>query len=594
VTMPRPLVLIVAGILLFGIAVWVATTPAVIMPSASMLAGCFEPVELLPPPPSEAGVTLVRDKALEAPSLVVTLTEAANVRLEGGQPLQVSEGAPAEQKITLCAQQRMTFPTRVRGVATLEKGFVELRRTDGSRFLVRPRARFGLHPAETYMAQLALPAEVKTVSAEGEVQLPSGSKVEIVLPESTPPDNQVVVQHIERLLVGPLMLPRVTAALLPDVRPDQEAAPYLATKVLAPGLDLDLTKSPLRACLWVGKDPPGPIPISRVGTSGLGAAELVLGLPSDPFSWFEWRRGRTAGLAVADTAGRYVGVGQFVYPSRSWALVLATGITLLLFLGLLWVRAADKAVWKIWCMGLFLGEDGQPSLSLFQILLWTVVTVWALLFVFFCTGNLIAMTQQVMVLLGFAGAGSLAARWVATSRAMSSQRSSDRKNVRFWALLENERGYFDLFKLQLFMFTLLIAAYVAFRVVRQSAFPIMDTEFLLLMGVSNGLYVGSKVGQSSDLFALARQRKLEWDGLRIRVADLEKHIADLEAQSSDLNVKIGAETDLAKKQELTDGKVLHDRRLTNAREELAQARTDRDAKEADYKKAIDTFAKSSG
>ena len=67
--------------------------------------------------------------------------------------------------------------------------------------------------------------------------------------------------------------------------------------------------------------------------------------------------------------------------------------------------------------------------------------------------------------------------------------------MRFWALLENERGMFDLFKLQLFMFTLLIAAYVAFRVVRQSAFPIIDTEFLLLMGISNGLYVGSKVGQ---------------------------------------------------------------------------------------------------
>jgi hypothetical protein len=297
---------------------------------------------------------------------------------------------------------------------------------------------------------------------------------------------------------------------------------------------------------------------------------------------------------VADTAGRYVGVGQFVYPSRSWALVLATGITLLLFLGLLWVRAADATAWKIWCMGLFLGEDGQPSLSLFQILLWTVVTVWALLFVFFCTGNLIAMTQQVMVLLGFAGAGSLAARWVATSQAMSSQRSSVRNGVRFWALLENERGNFDLFKLQLFVFTLMIAAYVAFRVVRQSAFPIIDTEFLLLMGVSNGLYVGSKVGQSSDPVALAQQRKIEWDGLRIRVDDLEKRIADLDAQSSDLNVRIGAETDPVKKQKLTDDKVLLDRQLTDARVELAQARTERDTKEADFKKAVEAFAKSSG
>ena len=73
--------------------------------------------------------------------------------------------------------------------------------------------------------------------------------------------------------------------------------------------------------------------------------------------------------------------------------------------------------------------------------------------------------------------------------------------------------------------------------------------------------------------------------MRLRVDDLEKRIAELEAQSSDLNVKIGAETDAAKKQKLTDDKVLLDRQLTEARVELAQARIDRDAKEADYKKA---------
>ena len=273
----------------------------------------------------------------------------------------------------------------------------------------------------------ALPAEVKTVSAEGEVHYRrdprSRSSCRIVLRPTTKSLYSISSGFWSVLLCS-------RESLRPWCRTSGRIRKPLLTwrpRCWRQALISTRPKALCEHACGLAEDPPKPIPISRVGISGLGAAELVLGLPSDPFSWFDWRRGRTAGLAVADTAGRYVGVGQFVYPSRSWALVLATGITLLLFLGLLWVRAADKTVWKIWCMGLFLGEDGQPSLSLFQILLWTVVTVWALLFVFFCTGNLIAMTQQVMVLLGFAGAGSLAARWVATSRAMAPQRSSDRR-----------------------------------------------------------------------------------------------------------------------------------------------------------------------
>jgi hypothetical protein len=157
------------------------------------------------------------------------------------------------------------------------------------------------------------------------------------------------------------------------------------------------------------------------------------------------------------TDGSYAGIGEFVYLSRSWALVLATALAALLFVGLVWLRNAGAA-WKTWLMGLFLGEDRQPSLSLFQILLWTIVTVWALLYVFFSTGNLLTMTPQVMALLGFAGAGSLAARWVAASRAPplpATPRSGETKPPAFWAILENN-GQLDLFKLQLFLFTVLI------------------------------------------------------------------------------------------------------------------------------------------
>ena len=116
------------------------------------------------------------------------------------------------------------------------------------------------------------------------------------------------------------------------------------------------------------------------------------------------------------------------------------------------------------------------------------------------------MTNQVMALLGFAGLGSLTARWAAIGRGKKAAGEGDVvSEPRFWAMLETD-GKIDLFKVQLLLFTVLIAAYVAFRVFRQSAFPELDTEFLLLMGVSNGLYVGTKFTQSSPL-AIAEAKK---------------------------------------------------------------------------------------
>jgi hypothetical protein len=370
----------------------------------------------------------------------------------------------------------------------------------------------------------------------------------------------------------------------------RSAAAALRARLTAPGLDFDRAKDGVRACLWFGDGAALRLPVASVQSPVAGVAEVALDLPREPFPWLDWRRGRTAGLAVVTTDGSYVGIGEFVYLSRSWALVLATALAALLFVGLVWLRNAGAA-WKTWLMGLFLGEDQQPSLSLFQILLWTIVTVWALLYVFFSTGNLLTMTPQVMALLGFAGAGSLAARWVAASRAPAPPippGADEAKPPAFWAILE-DRGQLDLFKLQLFLFTVLIAGYVVFRVVRQSAFPALDPEFLMLMGVSNSLYVGSKLTQSSPL-AVAQALRLEWDVLRLRVDDLEQETAALEAESEALQQAITQEKDRRKKQELADQKSLLDRKLVDLRAEAAKARSDRDEREASYKEAVAALA----
>lgn len=69
----------------------------------------------------------------------------------------------------------------------------------------------------------------------------------------------------------------------------------------------------------------------------------------------------------------------------------------------------------------------------------------------------------------------------------------------------------DLLRLQMFIFTLAIWFYVAARVFYEQAFPVLDANVLLLMGVSNGVYVGAKWAASGNPLAELNKRRLELD-----------------------------------------------------------------------------------
>jgi hypothetical protein len=47
-------------------------------------------------------------------------------------------------------------------------------------------------------------------------------------------------------------------------------------------------------------------------------------------------------------------------------------------------------------------------------------------------------------------------------------------------------------KLQLFVFTLVVGVYIVWRITDTATFPALDTNTLLLLGVSQGIYVGGK------------------------------------------------------------------------------------------------------
>jgi hypothetical protein len=243
-------------------------------------------------------------------------------------------------------------------------------------------------------------------------------------------------------------------------------------------------------------------------------------------------------IAVASADGQYIGFGGFSLIDRPAAAVIALLLTAGLFWSLLSLRWKDQSIPSgyAWYWGLFIGPDRDPSLSLFQIFIWTVITVWGLAYVFLVTGTLLSLTPEMMALLGIAGTGSVLARWIAerSPGGSTSQPAGAAPKYEFWYMLSS-KGEFDLLKLQLFVFTLMISLYVFWRILDTGAFPELDPNTLLLLGVSQGVYIGGKVAGASSVsraHALKVELDVKTDALKNLIAkktDAETRKAALDA-----------------------------------------------------------------
>jgi hypothetical protein len=197
-----------------------------------------------------------------------------------------------------------------------------------------------------------------------------------------------------------------------------------------------------------------------------------------------------------------------------------------------------------------MGADGYLSISLMQITLWTAVVVWSITYVFLRTSSLVLLTTEIMGLLGFAGATAVTARIIAARRHSFKKHDvtkkivttkvapADKQEPTTWAeLVRGRGGTFDLVKFQLLVFTLLIAAYTLYEIANEGAFPEIGTEFLLLMGVSNGVYLTNKFVAPSDLDQI-KILKEDYNALGEVIKELEAERATLTARLTEINTEL--------------------------------------------------------
>jgi hypothetical protein len=431
--------------------------------------------------------------------------------------------------------------------AEVSVGELELRAGD-SADLVRKGGGPSLKVIGQARLTVAGAVVISIVKSEGErdwqVDLKPGPGVTVRVPKG------VLVRH-------------QPVAIRPDLVPSSEG-PRVLVRVSRPGVVLSEDwQRGLRACFApVGAMTGRPLQIEAVKVNDLGVAEVTLGAPDDLFGDSDRWVGKASFLVYNADVG-YMAEGQV----NSWHPILAALMSAAITLGILIALAFATMNYserlengrRAFFLGLFTSRDGDASISLFQVFLWTVLTVWALGYVFLRTEDVLTLTPQIMVLLGFASASSVAARWIASGRSPAPVTDTGHK-PEFWAMLMTDDRP-DLLKVQLFAFTLLGVAYVAWRVLTSTAFPVLDENLLLLMGVSNLAYVGGKLAEPTPYQkaeALSRVR----DVAAARVTQLKSELEAAKAAKAEEEkkepapdeTKLKALTDNVERLEGKDGK----------------------------------------
>jgi hypothetical protein len=176
-----------------------------------------------------------------------------------------------------------------------------------------------------------------------------------------------------------------------------------------------------------------------------------------------------------------------------------------------------------WVLYLVKDSTGRASLSSFQTLLWSILVAASAIYVMALSGSLIDITSGTLVLLGIAGGAKLLAN-IQDERQRTAQDGGQgapqpaaapagpvvpqavqqpeaaapqplaTPRVPSWMdlLRESENADPDVTRLQMLLFTVVSAAFVALQVLNSNVIPDIPTGYQILMGISNGIYVGKK------------------------------------------------------------------------------------------------------
>ena len=163
---------------------------------------------------------------------------------------------------------------------------------------------------------------------------------------------------------------------------------------------------------------------------------------------------------------------------------------------------------------------GRYSISLAQILWWTLILLFTSVFIWVTRGEQVIITQQILILLGISGATALGSKINAVGRAADVPEDImmqvDQSRVPRFSDFISIDGVPNVFKFQIFAFSIVAGLYALAVVFRDGTFPIFSTEVLELMGISGGAYLANEMSH-----------KNEWTSISANLELLEEAMQDM-------------------------------------------------------------------
>ena len=240
------------------------------------------------------------------------------------------------------------------------------------------------------------------------------------------------------------------------------------------------------------------------------------------------------------------------------------------------------------------GKYGGASLSLAQILLWTVLVFSASFYVLVVSGKLLDLTNDVLILLGITGGSSIIAKITASARDSKGREivAMDPRDPKWLDLFQTE-GRPDLYKVQMALFTTLAAVFVTSKIYGTLEFPELPAGLLTLIGISNGVYLGSKATSKTVFERLAeksnelKQAKEELEKRKAEADEAGKRKQDAENEKIAADKTRDAAKDKLDKKQDTNQKVmlneLFQQQMVTAKEaEKCSKEADKKKNEADH------------
>ena len=145
---------------------------------------------------------------------------------------------------------------------------------------------------------------------------------------------------------------------------------------------------------------------------------------------------------------------------------------------------------------------GTYSLSKTQALFWTCLVAFSCVYVYILKASFLMIPSQMLILLGLTGGTALASRINAASNApdvpkevMEDVRREVQKGGRIPRLRDmvSIGGRMNIYKFQMVVFTIITGIIVFVELLKSFNFPEIPESLIILMGVSNSLYLGNEV-----------------------------------------------------------------------------------------------------